>query len=348
MNADEFRAFRDDIARRGIQVPLDITAKGVVLDGRTRLAAATELGWDKVPVRTVNPADQREYVLLCALRRKHLTASQQATIALDLEEYQQAKTDAPNRQKANLKNQAEVATLPPRNERSRDIAARLTNGAVSARVIQDAATVRAADPALYEEIRQGRTPAHAAARQVRRRKRDTNLQPPPPLPEGPFQLIYADPPWQLGNPNGAYAPENHYATMPLAKIKALAIPAAAGALLLLWAVNALLPQALEVMLAWGFTYKANLAWVKPSIGLGNWVRNRHELLLLGVKGRFPLADPEDRPDSVIEAARGRHSQKPLSVYELIERAWPKATKLELFGRGKPRAGWANWGNEALA
>ena len=64
MNADEFRAFRDDIARRGIQVPLDITAKGVVLDGRTRLAAATELGWDKVPVRTVNPADQREYVLL--------------------------------------------------------------------------------------------------------------------------------------------------------------------------------------------------------------------------------------------------------------------------------------------
>jgi hypothetical protein len=59
--------------------------------------------------------------------------------------------------------------------------------------------------------------------------------------------------------------------------------------------------------------------------------------------------PTDRPEqAVVEAPRGRHSQKPATVYELIERAWPKATKLELFGRGKPRAGWADWGNEALA
>ncbi len=87
-----------------------------------------------------------------------------------------------------------------------------------------------------------------------------------------------------------------------------------------WAVSSLLPQALEVMAAWGFTYKTSLVWVKPSIGLGAWVRHRHEHLLLGCKGRFCVPEPEDQPDSVIEAPRGRHSQKPVRIYELLERA----------------------------
>jgi N6-adenosine-specific RNA methylase IME4 len=99
------------------------------------------------------------------------------------------------------------------------------------------------------------------------------------------------------------------------------------------------------MQTWGFAYKTNLVWVKPSIGLGNWARNRHELLLLGRKGNHPTPDPEHRPDSVIEAPRGRHSQKPSSVYELIETAHPQASKLELFARGTPRPGWTSWGNQ---
>ncbi len=100
------------------------------------------------------------------------------------------------------------------------------------------------------------------------------------------------------------------------------------------------------MHAWGFTYKTNLAWVKPSIGLGRWTRNRHELLLLGKHGNHPCPDPEDLPDSVIEASRGRHSEKPEAAYELIETALPGASKLELFARGTPRPGWVIWGNQA--
>ena len=100
------------------------------------------------------------------------------------------------------------------------------------------------------------------------------------------------------------------------------------------------------MAAWGFTYKTNLVWVKPSIGLGKWARNRHELLLLGKRGKQAAPDPEDLPDSVIEADRRRHSQKPDQVYALIERAHPQASKLELFARGTPRPGWTTWGNEA--
>jgi N6-adenosine-specific RNA methylase IME4 len=129
------------------------------------------------------------------------------------------------------------------------------------------------------------------------------------------------------------------------RVKELKPPTSENAVLFLWAVNCLLPEALEVIGAWGFTYKTNLVWVKPSIGLGRWTRNRHEPLLLATRGRIELPDPDQLPDSVIEAARGRHSQKPAQTYELIETAFPHLRKLELFARGKARSGWQAWGNQ---
>jgi N6-adenosine-specific RNA methylase IME4 len=133
--------------------------------------------------------------------------------------------------------------------------------------------------------------------------------------------------------------------MPLGDIAALQVPAAEQGVLFLWVVSCLLPQALTVISAWGYTYKTNLVWVKPSIALGRWARNRHELLLIARRGDQPPPEREDLPDSVFEAPRGRHSEKPALVYELIERAYPGLSKLELFARGTPRPGWAAWGNQ---
>jgi len=342
MPSDHYRAFLNDIAGRGIQTPLEIRTDGTVLDGRERLRAGSELRLQELPVRVVSPVDELEYMLLCALQRRQLTASQKAALALELERYRELRENGERRRLQNLRQApTEVAILPPRGK-TREIAASWAG--VGARTLQDAATVQQYDPELFERIRQGEIAADQAARRVRRRLRDGAIAEPPPLPTRPFDLIYADPPWQLGNPDGRNAPEHHYPTMPLAEIKALEVPAAEDALLLVWAVNCLLPQALEVVEAWGFSYKTNLVWVKPSIGLGNWARNRHELLLLATKGRFPLPDPDSRPGSVLEAPRGRHSEKPEAVYELIERAWPHASKLELFAR-TARPGWAAWGNQ---
>ncbi len=78
-----------------------------------------------------------------------------------------------------------------------------------------------------------------------------------------------------------------------------------------------------------------------------WVRYRHELLLIGRKGNHPAPEPELRPESVLEARRGRHSQKPECSYQLIERIYPEASKLELFAR-TARPGWAAFGNELAA
>ncbi len=341
MPREQYNAFRADIASRGVLTPLEITNEDVVLDGRERLRAATELAIEQLPVRVVAPADELEHMLLCALQRRQLSASQRAALWLELDRYQQLQEDAQQRRLGNLRQNAEVATLPPRGK-TNEIAASWAG--VSARTLQDAATVQRHDPTLFEQIKHGQVAADQAARRVRRQLRDEAIAEPPPLPSGPFGIIYADPPWQLGNPDGPNAPERHYPTMPLAEICALQVPAADDCLLLLWAVNCLLPQALSVIEAWGFTYKTNLAWVKPSPGLGNWARNRHELLLVASRGRFPPADPDLRPDSVLEAERGRHSEKPARVYQLIERAWPQASKLELFAR-KARPGWTAWGNQ---
>jgi N6-adenosine-specific RNA methylase IME4/ParB-like chromosome segregation protein Spo0J len=342
MSAEAYRAFSDDIGARGIIVPLEITSEDVVLDGRERLRAAGELGLELVPVRIVAPEDEVEFMLLAALERRQLSPSQRAALAVELGRYRELRVEGKRRQRANLRRSTEVAELPPRGK-SRDKAAAWAG--VSARTIQDAATVRELDDDLFQQVKAGKLPVDVAARRVRRARRDATLPAAPPLPEGLFEVIYPDCPWQMGNPDGPYAPENYYPTMPLAEIKALEIPSAADAICFLWAVNSLLPEALEVLAAWGFEYKTNFAWVKPSPALGRWHRGRHELLLVGTKGDFPAPEPEDCPESVIEAPRGRHSEKPACVYELLERMYPEASKLELFARGKPRPGWTAWGNE---
>jgi len=236
-----------------------------------------------------------------------------------------------------------VATLPPRWARTRELAAEVAG--CSPRTQQDVITVHAHDPELYERIKAGEIPAHTARRELQRRLRYETIGEAPPLPAGRFELIYADPPWQTSNPGSEYAPEQYYPTVPLDELKHLAVPAADDALLYLWAIHAQLPEALELMAAWGFVYRSDVVWVKDRPGLGVWSRYRHEQLLIGRRGNASPAEPKLRLDSVIEAPLGRHSAKPVRVYERLEHLYPDRSKLELFARGKPRPGWTAWGNE---
>ena len=345
IDKDGFAGLLTDIREHGIEDALAINHEDVVLDGHLRLRVAQRLGFETVPVRIVAPADETEYVLRSGLHRRHLTKSQLAALVLELEQYRQTRTEAERRRLANLKGQPalEGAELPPRGK-TRDRAAAWAG--VSARTIQSAATVKAADPELFEQIKQGRIPADRAARQVLQKQRDSQLVS-PPLPAGLFDLVYADPPWPLpGSPDGSRSIQNHYPVMPLAEIAAMQVPASPDAICLIWAVSSMLPEALEVLAAWGFQYKTNLVWTKDRVGLGAWARNAHELLLVGTRGAFKPPEPNHRVSSVIVAPRGRHFAKPDSLYPLIERMYPGASRLELFGRGKARRGWTSWGHHA--
>jgi N6-adenosine-specific RNA methylase IME4 len=110
--------------------------------------------------------------------------------------------------------------------------------------------------------------------------------------------------------------------------------------LFLWATVPMLQQALQVMSAWGFKYKSHFVWIKDRIGTGYWNRNKHELLLVGTRGKIPAPAPGTQCESAIEAAVGRHSAKPECFLELIERYFPTLPKIELNRRGPSRPGWS--------
>jgi N6-adenosine-specific RNA methylase IME4 len=141
--------------------------------------------------------------------------------------------------------------------------------------------------------------------------------------------------------------ENHNPTSWLDEIKARDVPriAADDCVLFHWASVSLLPQALEVMAAWGFTYKSQFVWVKDIEGPDYWNRNQHEILLVGTKGNIPAPAPDMRLPSVISGPVSAQSEKPEASYELIEQNCPTSTKIELNAR-RARDGWDHWELEA--
>jgi N6-adenosine-specific RNA methylase IME4 len=173
-----------------------------------------------------------------------------------------------------------------------------------------------------------------------------------------FATILADPPWQFTNKTGKVAPEHkrlsRYGTLMLPEIMALPVAeiAAQKAHLYLWCPNALLPDGLAVMKAWGFSYKSNIVWHKvrkdggsDGRGVGFYFRNVTELLLFGVRGKNARTLAPGRRQVNLMATRKReHSRKPDEQYAIIEACSP-GPYLELFARGT-RKGWVTWGNQA--
>ncbi len=173
-----------------------------------------------------------------------------------------------------------------------------------------------------------------------------------------YKTIYADPPWQFQNRTGKVAPEHkrltRYDTMKLDEIKQLPVDEIADekSHLYLWVPNALLPEGLEVMKAWGFQYKTNIIWEKvrkdgmpDGRGVGFYFRNVTEMLLFGIKGdKNRTLDAGRSQVNLIRSMKREHSRKPDEFIPLIE-SCSSAPFLELFARGN-RCGWDMWGNQA--
>ncbi|HUC62390.1 MAG TPA: MT-A70 family methyltransferase [Alphaproteobacteria bacterium] len=174
-----------------------------------------------------------------------------------------------------------------------------------------------------------------------------------------FGAILADPPWRFANRTGKMAPEHRrlsrYGTLEAAQIAALPVArlAAPIAHLYLWVPNALLPEGLRVMQAWGFEYKTNIVWHKlrkdggsDGRGVGFYFRNVSELILFGIRGKNARTlAPGRRQVNYMGSRKREHSRKPDEQYRIIEACSP-GPFLELFARGA-RPGWTVWGNQAV-
>jgi N6-adenosine-specific RNA methylase IME4 len=185
-----------------------------------------------------------------------------------------------------------------------------------------------------------------------------------PLPRHHFGTIVADPPWSFrswSDKGKNRAPdalvrqkglaERHYKTMGLKDIMGLPVGdlAAPQSALFLWTIDCMIPEALEVGKAWGFTYKTvAFTWIKTTadgdgfpIGLGYWTRGNPEQCLLFTRGAPKRQSASVR--QLIMAPRREHSRKPDEALDRVE-TLVRGPYCELFARTE-RPGWQSWGNE---
>jgi N6-adenosine-specific RNA methylase IME4 len=287
--------------------------------------------------------DVNEFVRSLQLDRFKVVAEQRREFVEQVKELQPA-----------ISNRAIAEALGvDRRTVDRDVGANAPRGALD-RPENEGAGGANAPPGAADGRRDAASIGRRDTREDRRAEREAELGAfQAALPQKSYGVIYADPPWrweayssETGLDRG---PSSHYPTMALDAIKALDVGgiAAADCALFLWTTAPMLPEALDLMAAWGFRYRTGVIWAKDRIGMGYWFRSRHEHLLIGTRGDIPAPAPGTQWHSLIEAPVREHSRKPDQAYEIIEAYFPNMPKIELFARAA-RTGWDAWGNEAPA
>jgi|HubBroStandDraft_6_1064221.scaffolds.fasta_scaffold00056_93 N6-adenosine-specific RNA methylase IME4 len=380
----ELKELTADIKEHGLIEPITLY-EGFILDGRNRYKAAFNAGlWpdsSNPPLKdhkffdTFSGSDDEalSFVMSKNLKRRHLNESQLSMVGGRFEALKQgARTDLVSQDTKSGKSKAgaaeTVGVSTPSIARARKVLkkgskklqAAVDKGDIPVKTAADIADLSPEEQAdILKETETKENPtdkartAKNAVKKNKRAKQEKALGAKVrALPTTKFGVILADPPWRYENiPMGdlTKSPESHYPTQSLKDILKLKVPSisAPNSVLFLWAVAPMLPEALQVMSKWGFTYKAHLIWHKVGkLGLGYWFRNEHELLLVGIKGKIPAPAPGTQIKSILQAKPGRHSEKPEEVLKLIEKLFPSLPKIELHRRGEPRKGWEAWGNES--
>lgn len=371
LEGSDLVSLKDDIAANGLMEPI-VVLDGLILDGRNRFlachAVAAERGWPdsgfEPPVRFVqyNGMDPLNFVLSLNLRRRHLDESQRSMVAAKLANIRNGLHK--NASSANLRvSQADAARALNVSERSVTSAASVLELAIpqlqkaveTGHIAVSTAAVLATRPkTVQKQAVSDPSRAIHLAKKEKRTEREAELgEKQQALPDRRYGVIVADPEWRFepwSRTTGMdRAADNHYPTSVTEVIAAREVPSisADDCALFLWATAPMLPQALLVMEAWGFDYRSHFVWAKDRQGTGYWSRNKHELLLIGVRGQVPAPAPGTQWPSLIEAVVGEHSAKPERFLEMIEEYFPSLPKIELNRRGSARPGWDAWGNEAV-
>lgn len=354
---DEYKGLEASILEEGCRDALILWGDTIV-DGHNRYEICTK---HNIAFNTVQmDFDSRNAVKLWMmhnqLARRNLNDFQRIEITHKCEDA--VKEEAEKIRTANLRQNAEVVKLPPRQEgKSRDILGKMAG--VSGKTYEHAVKVlKEAPQDIVDATRRGdmsinqayQTIRRAEKEAIRENERQENAEKietlaSPLEAQGLFQTIVIDPPWDWGdegdvNQFGRAKPD--YSTMPIDEIEQLPISKIAddNCHLYLWVTNRSLPKAFRLIEAWGFRYVTCLTWVKPSIGMGNYFRGSTEQVLFAVKGSQPLKRHD--VGTHFTAARGKgHSAKPEEFYKLVE-SCSYAPYIDIFGR-KDREGWSVWG-----
>ncbi len=365
LTPEEFAALEASIIQHGVLVPVEYDEAGNIIDGHHRVEICESLGlvdWPRFVRKGLSEAEKRKLARELNVSRRHLTTAQkQAVIADQLRDTPSISSRAiaamlgvDDKTVAKVRRELiETAEIPQLEQTTgRDGKDRPARRPIKTAFVPDRPNVR--------EYMRGakiiRAEQQKAAHAVRLAHMDmvaergrTNA---PAKLARKYPIYYLDPPWRFGVRSEVTgrekSAENHYPTMTTDEIVALLVDLIGGdepGVIFCWGTNPMLPDALRVMDACGFTYVHHWIWDKEVAGTGYWGRDRHELLLIGRRGDVAAPLPGTQPETVHRERKGGHSAKPGYFAEQIERLYPGIAKLELFCRS-PRHGWDAWGFEA--
>lgn len=340
MREDEWNQFLADVKQAGVRVPLEVIGD-TVIDGRHRFKAAQLLDIKQVPVvdAPINGDTPETYMLKAAVLRRHLTDDQRACLAVRWKDEHKKEAGRPPEENRQNNPQQRIGGLNnghPTQTESQTLF-RVTQGKVD-----KATKVKNTRPDLFEKVGTGDIALSNAYRQVKsieERKKIENTKP----PTGLYQVIVIDPPWQYDNRQNdpSHQISSPYHTMTIDEIIKLVIPAVDNSILWLWVPNAFLPDAFQILTAWGFTYRTCLTWGKNYVGLGDWLGGQTEHCLLATKGNYKVSRYNE--STLLTAPRTQHSEKPDRFYEMVTKLCP-GTRIDMFAR-KPHDGFTAWGAE---
>jgi N6-adenosine-specific RNA methylase IME4 len=360
--AEEYAQLERDLVRdKGARDPLVLWGD-ILLDGHTRYEICRK---QKLPFKTIQQKCRsrnaaRFFIIRTQLGRRNLQNYSRIELALQLERALADQAKARQRAGGHRKLPQKSAE-PPRERETREQLAKIAQ--VSHDTLAKGKLIaKSGSATVKRQLRNGEVSINKAyqtiKQQIARKERipvidALRAQNPTFDTASPVPIILADPPWRYSDdPYGrtTWAIEAKYPTMPTDDICALPVSRKArkDAILFLWATSPKLPDAMRVIEAWGFSYVTCMVCVKDKWGLGSYVRQQHELLLIAKRGKgLPLPKGKNRPSSVVSAKRRAHSAKPFIVHRLIEQMYPEYDnqRLEMFAR-KKRKGWLRWGNQA--
>jgi len=341
---EEFSRLIESIRDVQLYEPIVINQNKVLLDGHHRLRACKELGWVKIPVERKffgDVVDETIYVIETNVIRRHLTVGQKAVIGMKLEGFYAVKA----RQRQGTRTDLEETLCSNEHEvgKARDQAAKAV-GLTPTTYHRAKTVLEKGTDEQKKSLMLGKEKASTLYKNINHEEKIQSLKEEIPdilPPDGPFDVIVIDPPWQYGNTYDAEGDRSlpSYPTMNLDKIKAIDFKPKDDAILWLWTTNGFLHEAFHIIEHWGFEYKGCLTWAKDKMGLGRWLRNQTEHCLLAVKGK-PVIDLKNQTTILHAPSRG-HSVKPSEFYDLVD-SYCFGIKVDWFARNT-REGWVSFG-----
>jgi len=348
MTDEEYNSLKSSIKEQGLLLQIIINSDGIILDGHHRHKACQELNINpKYKVKKFDSkTDEIIFVGECNLQRRQLTPLQRISIVRQLEPFYKEKAKEKQVKGGKdkvMQKSAEAITV-------RDVLAKKAN------VSHDTYTkgisiLDSDDKTLINETLSDEKKINSSYNKITN-ARIQNDSKTPAIPEGQYNIWYVDPPWQFDNQNTGGSlisgASQKYPTIPTDEIITLMqkMPFHKDSVLFMWATNAMLRDAMEIISELGFTYKGKVTWRKTNfLGLGYWYRNVTEDCLFAIKGNVKAF--HSQLPNFLEAPNTKHSEKPDEMRNIIEdgiKGINPIEKIDVFAR-KKTDGWVSWGNE---